>query len=226
MENYQVLVKEKQIKQDFLYKNHIILKSTIKYPKFISGAFYNMTSKLNNLYRTQALIYQKKNVMNLNQMAIAEYEYSVAHNYPIREFEAYVNYEVTYNQNCAISLYFDQYEYSGGAHGLTVRDSDTWNLLKSMRMNLTDFYPNNPNYMEQIMQEVITQIKMQIADGSGMYFENYEQLVRDTFKPNNFYVTTDGLVVYFQQYDIAPYASGLPAFVIPFHENGPIEPVC
>ncbi len=226
MNNYQVLVKEKQLKQDLFYKNHVVLKYTIKYPKFISGTYYNMMAKLNNLYRTKALMYQKNNVMNLYQMAIAEYEYSVAHGYPVREFEAYVNYEVPYNQNCALSLYFDQYEYSGGAHGLTVRSSDTWDLQRSRRMELKDFYPNNSNYKEQIIQEIITQINVQIATGNGMYFENYKQLVVDTFKQNNFYLTPEGLVLYFQQYDIAPYASGLPSFVIPYREEGPRQPEC
>lgn len=226
MENYHVLVKQKQIQQDMSYKNHIILKSTINYPRFVSGIFYNMISKLNNLYRTQALMYQKNNVMNLYQMAMAEYEYSVAHGYPVREFEAYVNYEVTFNQDCALSLYFEQYEYSGGAHGLTVRNSDTWDLKRSRRMDLSDFYPNNSDYKDEIIQNIITQIETQIAAGSGMYFENYKQLVIDTFKPNNFFLTPEGVAIYFQQYDIAPYASGLPTFIIPYNSIGPVQPSC
>jgi len=226
LENYHVLVKQKQLQQDMSYKNNIILKYTINYPRFISGIFYNMISKLNNLYRTQALMYQKNNVMNLYQMAMAEYEYSVAHGYPVREFEAYVNYEVPYNLNCALSLYFEQYEYSGGAHGLTVRNSDTWDLKRSRRMDLSDFYPNNSNYKDELINNIIAQIDSQIADGSGMYFENYKQLVSDTFKPNSFFLTPEGLAIYFQQYDIAPYASGLPTFIVPYDPDGPVQPSC
>jgi Protein of unknown function (DUF3298). len=226
LEGYHVLVKENQLQQEMKYKNHIILKYTIKYPRFISGTYYTLMSKLNALYRTKALIYQKNNVMNLYQMAMAEYEYSVAHNYPVREFEAYVNYEVTYNQNCALSLYFDQYEYSGGAHGLTERESDNWDLQRSRRMEMADYYPNQSNYKDIVMQEIIDQIKTQIASGDAMYFDDYEKLVRDTFKPKNFYLSPEGLVIYFQQYDIAPYAAGIPTFTIPYTPNGPVEPQC
>lgn len=226
MEGYQILVVEKQIQQEMYYKNHIILKYTIKYPKFISGTYYNLVSKLNTLYRTKAVMYEKSNVMNLYQMATVEYEYSVAHNYPVRAFEAYVAYEVTFNQDCALSLYFDQYEYAGGAHGLTYRYSDTWDLTRSRRMDLIDFFPNRSDYKEIIYQNIIHQIDNQIYAGSGMYFDNYEQLVIENFKPKNFYLTPEGLLIYYQQYEIAPYASGIPTFVIPYGPDGATQPKC
>jgi hypothetical protein len=59
-----------------------------------------------------------------------------------------------------------------------------------------------------------------------MYFENYSQLVNETFKANNYYLTKDGVVIYFQQYDIAPYAAGLPTFLIPYSQAGPVPPKC
>ena len=226
MNQYQILVKEKQLQQGLTYKNHIVLKYTIQYPRFISGTFYTITNKLNHLYRTKALMYLKKNVMNLYQMAIADFEYSTKNQVPFREFEAFTSYQVPYNQNCTLSLYFDQYEYTGGAHGLTLRNSDTWDLLHSKRMELSDFFPKDSNATELIINSILEQIKEQIETGSGMYFDNYEQLVRDTFRLNNFYLTTEGLAIYFQQYDIAPYAAGMPTFVLPYAKGGPLEPIC
>ncbi len=55
---------------------------------------------------------------------------------------------------------------------------------------------------------VIDQIEAQNAAGTGAYFDNYRELVPQTFNPAQFYLTPEGLTVYFQQYDIAPYASG------------------
>jgi hypothetical protein len=164
--------------------------------------------------------------MNLYQMAMVEYEYSVANNYPIREFEAFVDFVVTYNQNCMISLYFDQYEYAGGAHGLTVRYSDTWNLTKSKRMELGDFFPHRSNYKDFLIQTINKQIEDELTKENAMYFEDYEKLVKENFKTNNFYLSKEGLVIYFQQYDIAPYAAGIPTFVIPYGPGGASMPKC
>jgi hypothetical protein len=171
-------------------------------------------------------MYERSNIMNLYQMAMVEYEYSVANNYPIHQFEAYVDYFITYNQNCVLSLYFDQYEYAGGAHGLTVRYSDTWNLPKSKRIELADLFPHRSNYRDYVIQAINKQIENAVAEESSMYFENYVQLVNENFKTNNFYLTKEGLVIYFQQYDIAPYASGIPTFVIPYGPGGAIPPKC
>jgi hypothetical protein len=59
-----------------------------------------------------------------------------------------------------------------------------------------------------------------------MYFDNYEQLVSTNFKANNFYLSREGLVIYYQQYDIAPYAAGIPTFVIPYGPGGAKQPGC
>jgi hypothetical protein len=226
LEGYQLIVREKVLQQDMYYKNNIIMRYTIKYPKFISETYQTLANKLNALYRTKAVMYERSNIMNLYQMAMVEYEYSVANNYPIRQFEAFVDYFITYNQNCFLSLYFDQYEYAGGAHGLTVRYSDTWNLPKSKRMELAEFFPHRTHYRDFVIQTINKQIENEMSEEGAMYFENYTQLVNENFKINNFYLTKEGLVIYFQQYDIAPYASGLPTFTIPYGPGGAMLPRC
>ncbi len=226
LEGYRVIVREKVLKQDMYYKNTIIMRYTIKYPQIISETYQTLANKLNSLYRTKAVMYERSNIMNLYQMAMVEYEYSIANNYPVRQFEAVVDYTVTYNQNCTLSLYFDQYEYAGGAHGLTVRYSDSWNLPKSKRIELADMFPHKAHYREYIIQTIDKQIEQKLSGEDAMYFENYEDLVNESFKANNFYLTKEGVTIYFQQYDIAPYAAGLPTFVIPYGPGGASSPRC
>ena len=185
-----------------------------------------IANKLNVLYKTKAVMYEKSNIMNLYQMAMVEYEYSVANDFPIRQFEAFVDYTITYNQNCIVSMYFDQYEYAGGAHGLTVRYSDSWNFSKSKRIELAELFPHRNHYREYVIQMIDHEIEQQLAQESSMYFDNYEQLVNENFKANNFYLTKEGVVIYFQQYDIAPYASGIPTFLIPYGPNSAVLPRC
>lgn len=225
-ERYRVIVRERVLQQDMYYKNTVIMRYTIKYPQFISETYQTLTNKLNSLYRTKAVMYERSNIMNLYQMAMVEYEYSIANNYPVRQFEAYVDYTVTYNQNCALSLYFDQYEYAGGAHGLTFRYSDSWNLPKSKRIELAELFPHKGHYRDYLIQTIDKQIEQELAEQSSMYFDNYIQLVNENLKANNFYLTKEGVVIYFQQYDIAPYASGITTFTIPYGPGGATAPKC
>jgi len=199
---------------------------TIKYPEFISEKFEIVLKKLNLLYKTKAFMYEKFNVMKLYQMAIEEYEYSVANGYPIRTYESFINYNVTYNQNCAISLYFDTYEYTGGAHGNTIRTSDTWDLQKGKEIELSELFPNIKNYQEYIIKIINQEITNQLNDESNQYFEDYQKLVTENFNINSFYLIQEGVVIYFQHYDIAPYSSGIPTFIIPYTVGITEQPKC
>ncbi|HBI73720.1 MAG TPA: DUF3298/DUF4163 domain-containing protein [Lachnospiraceae bacterium] len=226
MEGYSFSVNEQILQQDLYYKGSKVMSYTIKYPEFQSDSFPILADKLSLLYRTKANMYEKSVVNNLYQQAMVEYEYSIANNFPIREYEAYVDYKITYNQNCMLSLYFDQYEYTGGAHGATIRTSDTWNLQQSRKLQLKDLFLLPQDYSAYITDRVKQQIAGQIASGEDIYFDDYAHLVSDYFKPNNFYLTKEGAEFYYQQYDIAPYSSGIRTFLIPYSQNGIVEPRC
>ena len=71
------------------------------------------------------------------------------------------------------------------------------------------------NLLINILQNINKQIEENIQSGNGQYFDNYCKLVLETFNPQNFYILSDSLfAIYFQQYDIAPYSSGIPVFEI------------
>ena len=129
-------------------------------------------------------------------------------------YELYRETTVTYNNDKLISLYFDDYTFTGGAHGSTVRSSQTWDLEHAYQIPLQAFFRKNPNYQIDIVKEINSQIAKQIEAGTGVYFPEYCQLVLETINFDSYYLTPKGIVIYFQQYDIAPYSSGLPEFVI------------
>ncbi len=226
MVSYNLTVKEHVLKKELKYKDHVILTYTIKYPQFVSDKFRPFLNKLNRYYEAEAVLYQKINVAKLYEMAVSDYEESVANDYPIHQYEVYVEFKVTYNENCALSLYFDRYEYTGGAHGMTVRYSDTWDLNKGVRINLDDLFPHNENFTDYIQSEIIRQIENEIKNNNNIFFDNYASLVREYFNPKNFYLTEDGVVIYFQLYEIGPYVIGIQTFTIPYKEGGAVPPEC
>lgn len=56
------------------------------------------------------------------------------------------------------------------------------------------------------------QIIGQLKTVPQSYFDDCAKLVSKTLNLNSFYLTPEGVVLYFQQYDIAPYAAGFPEF--------------
>ena len=120
---------------------------------------------------------------------------------------------ITLNQAPIISLYQDEYIFTGGAHGSTVRTSQNWNLEYNSQFSLDDVYYNNPNYILYILKEINSQIK---EKGEDIFFDDYCSLVLETFNPHQFYLTPNNVIIFFQQYDIAPYSTGIPTFELSY----------
>lgn len=206
-------IKNNILEKELFYKGNLILKYKIEYPSIYSNRCQK--SKFNNYNLDKALDLKSYAETVLLEQAKQTYEYNNANGYPIMVFELIYEYNITYNKNSIISLYADEYIFSGGAHGSTTRSSQNWNMQTSTQFSLADLFPNNPYYLIDILKNINTQI----SNNTDPYFENYCELVLETFKINQFYITNNKLAVYFQEYDIAPHSSGIPVFYIDIYNN-------
>ena len=221
-----VNISSRTIRRELTYCNTPILKYTCTYPVFSSRNPRVRVDKLNRYYENAAAAFVRYVRQTLWPAAIADYRNSVANGYPIHEYEAVRDYALTENEDCLVSLYTDQYEYTGGAHGSTIRTAQTWLLPQAEKLNLCNLFPFDSTYLARVKLAVIDQIEAQIASGNDSYFDNYRELVLQTFNACQFYLTPEGLIIYFQQYDIAPYSSGIPTFCLPYQMIGAVLPCC
>lgn len=206
---------EKRIVQGKLkYKGDVILTYKIEYPQMTYSIYKEGKEIFNYDNRKKAMELEQYVKTDLYQNAKELYEYNMANGYPIMVYEVISEYTITYNQNFIVSLYQDEYQFTGGAHGNTIRSSQNWDLRVGKKLPLCYFYPQNPYYVIDILKEINSQIKKQIEEGINQYFENYCELVLETFHLDSYYVVPNGIVIYFQQYDIAPYSSGIPIFFL------------
>lgn len=208
------------------HKGIVVLTYEINYPEFFTYKYVLATFKMNAFYYKLAEKYEKEIKKTLAPNAIADAENSIKNGFPVRAYEAMTTFSVTYNANCSVSIYTDKYEYTGGAHGNTLRTSQTWNLSTAKQMQLKAFFPNEKQYIEKIKRKIKKEIAHDTLIGKNTYFDNAEELVDKTFSPKQFYLTPKGMVFYFQQYDIAPYSSGIPTFTFTFKELNAEKPHC
>ena len=201
-------IDNKVFQKSLMYDGKVMLKYKIEFPQ-IKGY-----DKFNIINYTQALELQKKCEENLYQDAKNLYEYNKQNNYPFFPFEVVSGYLITYNYDDTISLYYDEYIYSGGAHGNTLRTSQTWRMKEQTLIDLADYFPKEPNYVSKIIEDINLQIDQNIKNGNNYYFENYCCLTSSKFRVENFYISNGNIIIYYQQYDIAPYSSGILNFLI------------
>ncbi|NLK00016.1 MAG: DUF3298 and DUF4163 domain-containing protein [Clostridia bacterium] len=203
-----------EISEDMQYEGVTVLSYQINYPQFHSKAHNRTANRVNQFYRGKALLLQNSLRNNLFRKAVDRYLLDKEEGFPLLPFEALQTFEVTYNKDCIISLYFDNYQYTGGAHGVTPRNSQTWNLKTGKMMTLKELFRCTTDFGPYFKHKIIEQI----AEDPEFYFDDYRELVEKTFDPDNFYCTPEGIMVYFQQYDIAPYSSGIREFLFPYNK--------
>lgn len=197
-----------------MYDNNIILEYTIEYPQ-ITSSQYELGRRIFNRYnKDKAERLERYARTTLYREARNLYEYNKQNGYPIMTYQVMLTYEIMLNAGNLLSFYQDEYLFTGGAHGITKRTSQNWNLQLARQVPLQFFYPREPYYVINILKEINTQIEERIAKEGPIFFDNYCQLVLDTFNLESYYITPTSTVVYFQQYDIAPYSTGIPTFEI------------
>lgn len=200
------------LENDLYYRGRVVLSYKIEYPQFHSEKYARNIMYINRYYRKKALGMENYYKNSLYYDAVAQAEELAQRNI---SFEAVVVFEVTYNRQCALSLYIDKYEYTGGAHGLTTRSADTWNIQTGRRLLLRDLFTADADYRAFTIHSINEQIQQDINIGNDIYFENYRELVIINFSEEDFYLTHGGVTVFFQLYEIAPYVAGIPAFTMP-----------
>lgn len=210
----------KEINCRFKYDNIEMLTLNIKYP--IINTYNNPCAKekINNQICMQVDEYFKYASNTLYNQAIDTYKDSLKNDFPFRGYEAYMTYTITYNDNCFLSLYSDKYEFTGGAHGNTIRTSNTWELCTGENIYLYRFFKPDTDYTRMVTQEMTAQAEKNLKENPLIYFDEYKDLIIKNFNRNSFYMSPKGIIIYYQQYDIAPYSTGIVEFIIPYEEIG------
>lgn len=212
--------------RELQYRHTPVLKYSSTYPVASSREYGAQAGRINSYYNASSGEFISYCERKLLPAAIESYKNSVLNGYVVHEYEALRDFKATYNRDCLLSIYTDRYEFMGGAHGGTLRSSETWDLRQGRRLALKELFPGNNRYAQDIQLEIIRQIEERTGGDDESYFENYPRLIKETFNPASFYLAEEGLAVYFQEYDIAPYAMGLPVFIIPYGMPGLRLPGC
>ncbi|WP_019156699.1 DUF3298 and DUF4163 domain-containing protein [Robertmurraya massiliosenegalensis] len=143
-------------------------------------------------------------------------------NMPTTITEMLGTYEIKNNQREVLSLLLSNYTFHHqAAHGMTYLKSLTFDLQKEKLCTLADLFKPGSPYVDRIS----TLIKEQIEKRGISLLNEFTQIKPD----QDFYIADKTLVIYFQLYDITPYAFGFPMFPVSVYdlidiieENGPL----
>ena len=157
----------------------------------------------------------QKDVLNFKEMLKTESEKYLQgakeEGWEIRKYEASAYYIVHYQKDDLLSLSVFYYRYTLGAHGHTLQRAYNFNLESGEEILLGDILKGKRDYVDIINQEIKREIELNPQE----YFSEWS-VFQSISEEQPFYLIEDGIIVYFGLYEIAPYASGIRYFNIPY----------
>ncbi|WP_166667984.1 DUF3298 and DUF4163 domain-containing protein [Orenia marismortui] len=127
---------------------------------------------------------------------------------PLTDITAY--YEIKNNQRGILSLTLINYAYAGGAHGLTLTKSLSFDIETAKVYQLADLFKEHSNYQE-VLSEIIEE---QIEERDIGVIDDFPGVRED----QDYYLADKCLVIYYQLYEFTPYVFGFPYFPISVYE--------
>ncbi|WP_027086065.1 DUF3298 and DUF4163 domain-containing protein [Cohnella panacarvi] len=142
--------------------------------------------------------------------------------YPSENIQEMIGtFEIKTNERGVLSLSLLNYAYTGGAHGNTLQRSLTFDADTGRSYTLSELFKPGSNYEKTLNKLIQAQIKRRKLP----LLVEYPGITPD----QDYYIADKSLVIYFQLYEIVPYAWGFPYFPISvftiqdiIDENGPL----
>lgn len=133
-----------------------------------------------------------------------------------------LEYSVPYSDDDRVAFVFHWDRYRGGAHGVYGKDGRVFSLSTGQELEAADVFDVTEEQFGAIVtKHVLAYIDSEQNREDGIYFfDEAKEEVKNTadFAQCMWYLSKDGVVVYYPLYVLAPYACGMPEITIPYAE--------
>ena len=119
-----------------------------------------------------------------------------------------------------VSLLDDNYQHTGGAHGMFYREGVNFDVKTGKRLNLQEILSDYTNFSEEATGRIITYLQENYGEE---LFDDYIQTVESLWQEDlgpEWYMDGSGIVIVLQQYEVGPAVIGAPEVHIPYAEVG------
>lgn len=117
--------------------------------------------------------------------------------------------DIPYNSGRFISVVSETYDYEGGAHGQTVRTAKNVDVQSGTVLKLSDLFTDD-TYVDELNRLIMEAVENHPEE----YSDLWEKPVIKESNQTDFYLSEDGLIIFYQPYDLSYYARGFVNFTI------------
>ena len=170
--------------------------------------------RINRFYSHAADIWRSRWERELYCMACLDFADRRAQGRPFRVWRAELATQVTLQEDGLLSLWQEGRESRGYDRPLILRRGDTWSLAEGAPRTLASFYPKQRRWKKRLLEQVERQARERLDGGESLLDRDCTRRLRREFHAENFYLTQEGVQVFFPMYTIASGGEGVPAFSV------------
>lgn len=126
-------------------------------------------------------------------------------------------YKITYFNEQYLSILIEEYEYTGGAHGMSYREVLIFDRETGEEVKGEALFGIGPKVFRQKKMEAFEEL---FSNNPQNYWENALQIVGET--PDDYqkwyYLTNEGVVFYYPPYELGPYVLGFVEALVPYKQ--------
>jgi hypothetical protein len=216
----KVTVVKKTTQEKLTFQGDVMVEVNVSYPAIDGAISRRCVRRFNETYEREAQQQRRYARDSMYPDAVSDYKFSQSKGYPFNTYELMQVFEVTYNSIPVLSLYYDVYQYTGGAHGMTERTADTWDLGKCRKLEMKNLFARGYDYERTILKYVEVEALRRQTSGEVQYFDGLTDNIHKYFDEKNYYLSCQGLNVFYPLYSIAPYYVGIQVFTVPYSMFG------
>lgn len=142
--------------------------------------------------------------------ADADYALSKSMGYAFTYYTDEESYEITHETDRLVSILRTHYGHTGGTYPTLLYMADHFDLTTGEVLTFDDLFTDPDAAASIALQEVLRQAAQ--GDANGTTYDT--ALAESLFNRENFYLTADAVVFFYQPQDLAPNAAGAPTFPV------------
>lgn len=155
------------------------------------------------------------------QNALEEMKAAEELNYEFHPFAYERSFDICYNANNLLSITNLQYENTGGAHPNYFQEAATFDVSTGKKLTLADIMGvSREKALEKVYETVLAQIEETKSSPDFAYFDSYKEDVKEYYAEDDFILSSDSIVFFYQRGTIAAGAAGIVSFELPYDKAG------
>lgn len=193
-----------------------VLDITIRRPAFPDSG---KTQRIEKYFSQLTQCWQTRWETSLYQKA-AQALTEQSNQHPFLPWKATMDYQITFWDPPLISLQINIQEQGPVTPSTLLCIGEVWDCNTGYPCSLRTFLSRRPHrWKRALIHQLQEQAEQRLNSGESLLYPDSLSSIKQTFDPNRFYLTEEGIAIFYPLYILGSYGEGIPTFTIPIEEQ-------